>query len=288
MHVMAVDWTAVGSVATGAAAIAAFLTILATVAGFYFQSRSDRAAIIRQNIQFLHGKQAQVLPSINSGLLAITDRQIREFRERLGPTVTASYLLAQLSGDCTLFRASAMDSNLSSTVYSGLSDLWDEMNTRAFDLRGALRIFSYACGVLTDEPRGLCDPDFTIGNFDKLAQRGELAALSNVDNIDDLVNRLLSEQIEQATAQLRNVSEKRIGEGSVFIGILADKVLGLPDGKLLKLSGKQVPPATLELLQANPLSAVSAALRYLLPELSQEDLNTLRTVLDAWMASGRG
>ena len=286
MGILAVDWTAVGSVATGAAAIAAFLAILATLAGYYFQSRSDRAAKIRQNVQFLHGQQVQILPSINSGLLAIIDRQIREFRERLGSTATTSYILDQLSGDYVLFRASAMDSNLSSTAYSRMSDLWNEMNTRASDLRGALRIFSYACRVLTEEPRRVCDPGFTIGILEIMAQRGDLATLTIINSVDEFMDKLLVGQIQRAIDQFRDVSEKRIGQGSVFIGMLADGVLSLSDGKLLKLSGKRMPPPTLELLQENPLEAVSAAMRHLLPEFSEEELSPLRGVLDTWIACG--
>jgi hypothetical protein len=122
MNILAADWTAIGSIAGGLAAIAAFLAIVATVAVYLFQSRHDRAEIIRGNLQFLHGQQAQIVPSITSGLLVITYRQIREFRERLGPGATPVNLLDELFGknspanDRPLFQASALDSNLSSAT----------------------------------------------------------------------------------------------------------------------------------------------------------------------------
>ena len=158
---MAADWTAIGSIAGGFGAVAAFLAILATIAVYFFQSRADKAAAIRQNLQFLHGQQVQVVPSIESGLPAMIDRQVREFRGRLGTGTKPGYFLEELlgngqhAGDRFLFRASAQDSNLSSAAYARMSGIWDEMNIKAFEFRGALRIFSYACETLAKE----CGPD---------------------------------------------------------------------------------------------------------------------------------
>jgi hypothetical protein len=86
VDVAGADWTAIGSIAGGFGTVAAFLAIMVTIAVYFFQNRGEKAAAVRQNLQFLHGQQIQVVPSIAAGLLAIMDRQIREFRERLGQT----------------------------------------------------------------------------------------------------------------------------------------------------------------------------------------------------------
>lgn len=294
MNILAVNWTATGSIFGGAAALAAFLTIAATVVVYYFQSRGDKAATIRQDLQFLHGQQVQVLPSIESGILAIIDRQIREFRERLGSTATSSYFLDelfgniqlpgndQLPGNRSLFRASAMNSNLSSTTYSRMSDIWDGINMRAFEFRGALRIFSYACEVLTEELRRLCGPDFTTSILDTMARRGDRAALSKIESLDELVNKLLTDHIELANRRFKDVYKETIGQGCFFIGMLTDLTLGLSDKALLKLSHKNVQQPTLDLFKANPSEAISASMGHLLPELSEQDLSPLRKVLKRW------
>jgi hypothetical protein len=171
VNAAAADWTAIGSIAGGFGAVAAFLAILATIAVYFFQSRADKAAAIRQNLQFLHGQQVQVVPSIESGLPAMIDRQVREFRGRLGTGTKPGYFLEELlgngqhAGDRFLFRASAQDSNLSSAAYARMSGIWDEMNIKAFEFRGALRIFSYACETLTKECRHLCSPEFTLSTL---------------------------------------------------------------------------------------------------------------------------
>jgi hypothetical protein len=185
MRNMAVDWTAVGSVATGGAMIAAFLAIVATIAVYYFQSRRDRAAAIRQNLQFIHGQQVQVLWLLNLGLEAVICRQIREFKERLGSHVKSAYFIHQLFDNHALFCASAADSNLSSDAYSKMSSVWDQVNAKAFEFRGALHIFSYArctttgagppwtpgpAGSALPDPPLLCRPPRCPGPSDGLAR----------------------------------------------------------------------------------------------------------------------
>jgi hypothetical protein len=96
MNILADNWTAIGSIAGGFAAIFAFGAIVVTIFIYFSQSKGLKAAAVRQDLQFLHGQQTQILPSIKSGLLALIDKQIREFRKRLGPDATPSYLLDQL------------------------------------------------------------------------------------------------------------------------------------------------------------------------------------------------
>jgi hypothetical protein len=288
MHISAVDWTAVGSISAATAAIAAFLTILITVGGSYLRNIRNKVATaqqIRQSIQFINAQQEQVLRSIEQGLPAIIDMQMRGFRERFGSTVTSSYFLDQLFNNYPLFRASAMDSNLSSTAYSRMTEIWNEIDTKAREFRGALRVFSYACGLLIREPYSLSDPSFMTSILDIMAQRGVPASLSEVENLDQLVNELLSEQVQLATKWFSEVSQQKILQGNLFIGILADMALSLPDSRLLKLSSKNVPPPTRSLLEEQPFDAIRSSIGYLQPQLSGPGLNPLLGVLDAWEAS---
>lgn len=285
MQNLAVDWTAVGSVATGAATIAAFLAILATIAVYYLQSRGDRATAIRENLQFIHGQQVQVLWLIGLGHTAILDRQIREFKERLGANAKPSYFINQLFNNHTLFRASAADSNLSSDAYARMSDLWDQINTRAFELRGALRVFSYACRALIEEPYQLCDPDFTVSILDAMSDRRHQAALGRIGNLDELANRVSSELVRLAADRFEDTYRERIERGSVFVGMLADITLALSDRKLLRLSRKRLPQPALGLLKTDLLEAVSASIVHLQPELSDEDMQHLRDILGPWRES---
>lgn len=285
---MNIDWTAVGS-------FAAILTVAATFVIYLFQRSNDkaaaikkdiqdRAAAIRQDIQFLHGQQTQVLPSIESGILAIIDRQLREFRDQLGSTVTPGYFLDRLFNDQSLFKASAMDSNLSSATYSRINDIWDGINIKALEFRGALRIFWYACAALTEDSRRLCAPDFTISILKTMTQRGERSSLSKIDSLDELVNKLISDEvdeIQQATGQFK-AATNRIGQGSVFLGILTDKAFCLSDDELVNLSKKNAPQPHFNLLKTDPSEAISTSIDHLIPELSEDDLKPLRDVLKCW------
>src|SRR5262249_41326319 len=258
-------WTAAGWIATGSGVIAAFRAIAVSVITYFSQRRADKAAASRGILQFLHSQQTQITRSIGSGFLATIDRQIREFRERLGPAAEPSYFLDQLFGngqpsdDRSLFRASALDSNLSSTMYIRMSDVWDGMNMKAFELRGALRIFSYASQVLTGEARRLCAPENTTRILDIMARRGARDILSKINSLDELVNKLLSDQIEIASRQF--ASEKdRIGQGCDFIGALADITLRLSDKELLKLARKVVKQLSYDELDKEPCQAIETSL----------------------------
>lgn len=285
MRSLAVDWTAVGSVATGAATIAAFLAILATIATYYFQSTRDRADAIRENLQFIHGQQVQVLWLIDLGLTAIINRQIRDFKERLGPGAEPSYFIHQLLDNRALFCSSAADSNLSSEAYSRMSSTWDQINTKAFEFRGALRIFSYACRALIEEPYRLCDPDFTVSIIDTMMDRSELAALESIDNLDEAANRVISELTVLAVERFEAAYKRGIENGSVFVGMLADMALSLSDRKLLRLSRKSPLQPSLDSLKANLVDVVFASVHHLQPEFSEKDLRALRVTLGQWKES---
>jgi hypothetical protein len=306
MNILADNWTATGSIATSFGAIAAFLTIAATVLVYRSQSRASRAAAIRQNLQFIHSLESQVTRSIESGFLATIDRQIREFRDRLGQDAQPSYFLEQLFGngqdsdDRSLFKASALDSNLSSTMYIRMSDIWDRMNMKAFEFRGALCVFSIASQVLTEEARSLCAPENTTRILDCMKDNKAKEALSEINDLDDLVNRLLSHQIKWAGHEWES-DKNKIVQGCYFINKLADKTLLLPDRKLLKLAHKklaQKEPALKELasklasnkmsqpsfgeIAGNPSEAIEKSLCNLRPQLKKEDLACLRKIVDGW------
>jgi hypothetical protein len=207
MNILEYNWTAIGSIAAGFGAVAAFLAIVVTVLVFLSQSRRDKAAAIQENLQFLHSQQTRVVQSIESGSLAVIDMQIRESRKRLGSTADAGYFLDQLFGDgkssddrC-LSQASALDSNLSSIMYSRMSDILDRINMTAFEFRGALSIFACACRALTRDARSLCAPETTASILDKMAEPGARDSLGEIECLDELVNRLLSDQLELAKRQ---------------------------------------------------------------------------------------
>jgi len=282
MNILADNWAAAGSIGTGFGAIAAFLAILATLYVYVSQSRGNKAAEIRQNLQFIHSLETQVTRSIDTGFLATIDRQIREFRVRLGPEAKPGYFLEQLfdKGEATagrsLFKASALESNLSSTMYIRMNDIWDSMNMKAFEFRGALCIFSYASQVLTEEARRLCEPETTLFILDAMAKE----TFSETHDLDELVNELLSHQNEKASC-LFNLEESRITQGCLFINTLADKILCLKNRKLLKLANKNMdqPPGFVELAD-NPCQTIDKLLCQLQPTLP--DVNCLRKLVGCW------
>jgi hypothetical protein len=282
MRNAAVDWTAVGSVATGGATIAAFLTILATIAVYYFQSRRDRADTIRQVLQFIHGQQVQVLWLLDLGLMAIIDKQIRDFKDRIGPNAKSDYFIRELFDNQALFRTSAADSNLSSDAYSKMSSVWDQINAKAFELRGALRIFSYACRALIEEPYRLSDPDFTVSVLGAIGDRDQRARMERIDSLDELVNKIVSELAPLAISRFEGTYRRSVEQGSVFVGMLADMTLSLSTRRLLKLSRKRPLQPSLDTLKTNLLEAVSASLDHMKPELPEKDLQALHVVLNGW------
>jgi len=287
MNILAYNWTPIGSIATGSGAIAAFLAIVVTVLVHLSQGRRDKAAAIQEKLQFLHSQQTQVVQSIESGFLAVIDRQIREFRGRLGSTADPCYFLDQLfgdsqsSGDRCLFQASALDSNLSSTMYARMSDIWDRINMTAFEFRGALGIFACACRVLTREARHLCAPETTASILDIMAKQGARDSLNKIECLDELVNRLLSDQVELAKHEFEDELE-RIRKGCFFITTLADKALQLPDRDLLKLARKKVKQSDLNELDKRPSHVIKTSLDHMQPMLSMKDYRELREVLDSW------
>ena len=287
MNILADNWTAIGSIAAGFGAVAAFLAIVVTVLVYRYQSRRDKAATIQENLQFLHSQQTQVVQSIESGFLAVIDRQIREFRARLGSTADPGYFLDQLfgdgqsSGDRCLFQASALDSNLSSTMYARMSDIWDRINMTAFEFRGALGIFACACRALTREARRLCAPETTASILDNMAEQGAWDSWSKNGCLDELVNRLLSAQLELAKQQFED-ELKRLRMGCLFITTLADKALQLSDRKLLKLARKKVQQPDLNKLDKDPGHVIETSLDHMRPMLSAEDCCDLRKVLGSW------
>lgn len=287
MNILADNWTAIGSIATGVGAVAAFLAIVVTVLVYRSQSRRDKAAAIQEKLQFLHSQQTQVVQSIESGFLAVIERQMREFRERLGSTADPGYFLDQLfgdvqsSGDRCLFQASALDSNLSSTMYARMSDIWDRINMTAFEFRGALGIFACACRALTREARRLCAPETTASILDIMAMQGARDSFSRIECLDELVNRLLSDQLELAKQQFED-ELKRIRMGCFFITTLADKALQASDGNLLKLARKKVHQPDLNELDKHPSDVIKTSLDHVRPMLSEKDYCELRGVLDSW------
>jgi type II secretory pathway pseudopilin PulG len=287
MNMLADNWTAIGSIATGFGAVAAFLAIVVTVLVYRYQSRRDKAAAIQENLQFLHSQQTQVVQSIESGFLAVIDRQIREFRARLGSTADPGYFLdhlfgdGQSSGDRCLFQASALDSNLSSTMYARMSDIWDRINMTAFEFRGALGIFACACRALTSEARRLCAPETTAGILDIMAKQKVRDSLSKIECLDKLVNRLLSGQLELAKCEFED-ELKRLRMGCSFITTLADKALQLSDRNLLKLARKKVKQPDLNELDKRPNDIIRTSLDHIRPMLSVKDYCELREVLDSW------
>jgi hypothetical protein len=287
MNTLAVDWTAVGSIATGFGSLATFLTIFVTILVYFLQSRDNKAAAIRESLQFIHSQQTQVTRSIESGFLATIDRQIREFQQRLGSITEPSYFLDQLfgnghaSGDRSLFRASALGSNLSSTMYIRMSDIWDGMNMKAFELRGGLRVFSYVSLVMTEEARDLCAPDNTTRILDIMAGRGARETLCKIPSLDELVNRLLSDQIKLASRQLEK-EQNKIRQGCALISLLADKTLRLSDEKLLGLAEKNVRQLGFDELFDHPRQAIKTSLGDLRPTFSEEDFTAFCEGVDCW------
>jgi hypothetical protein len=287
MNILADNWTAMGSIAAGFGSVVAVLAIVVTVLVYFSQSRREKAAAIQEKLQFLHSQQTQVVQSIESGFLAVIDKQMREFQCRLGPSADPGYFLDQLfgdgqsSGDRCLFQASALDSNLSSTMYARMSDIWDRINMTAFEFRGALGIFACACRALTREARRLCAPETTASILNIMAEQGARESFSRIECIDELVNRLLSDQLELAKCQFDD-ELKRIRMGCAFITTLADKALQLSDRDLLKLARKNVHQPDLNELDKHPSHVIKTSLDHVRPMFSVNDYCELRVVLDNW------
>jgi hypothetical protein len=291
---MNINWTAVGSIAAMFAVVATFIVYffqrISDKAAAIQKERQDRAAVIRQDIQFLHGQQAQIAPSLKSGLAGLIDRQVREFGEHLGADTPPRYVLDELLGDGQtpgdrfLFRASAQNSNLSSVVYIRMNDIWYGLDIKARQFRGALRIFSYACQILAQECSHLCDPDTAVSLLDTMAKRGDRDILEESRNINELVNGLLSVQIRLAENRSGETQEaiKRIGHACFFIGMLADLMLRLPDTDLLMLSDMEVPQPDIEKLTKHPRQAIEESLGNLRSALSAPNMEHLTGVLGRW------
>lgn len=215
-------------------------------------------------------------------VVVYASRQTREFQERLGADAKPAYFLDQLLGDGSpsdarlLFRASALDSCLSSAAYARLSGVLDDMDTRASELRGVLRLFSWACETLTEEARRLFTPEYTLSLLDAIVQRGDRDALKKIRSLDRLADALLSCQLELAARQFTEDQRYKLGQGCFFIGMLADIVLRLPDRELLRLSRSNVQQPMLEELKANEARS----------ELRRGRVAAARELWRSWAAPG--
>jgi hypothetical protein len=166
-------------------------------------------------------------------------------------------------------------------MYIRMSDIWDGMNMKAFELRGALRIFSYVSLVMTEEARDLCAPDNTTRILDIMAGRGARETLCKIRSLDELVNRLLSDQIKLASRQLE-IEQNKIRQGCALISLLADKTLRLSDNKLLELVEKNVHQLGFDELFKYPRQAIKTSLGNLRPTFSEEDLTAFCEGVDCW------
>jgi hypothetical protein len=59
------------------------------------------------------------------------------------------------------------------------------------------------------QSRYLCDPETTTGILDTMAESGDRDALSEINNIDEVINRLLSHQIELVNRQDADTQTRR-------------------------------------------------------------------------------
>jgi len=165
-----------------------------------------------------------------------------------------------------------------------MNNIWYGLDIKARQLRGALRVFSFACQILAQECSRLCDPDTAISLLDAMAKRGDRDMLEESQNVSELVNGLLSVQVRLAESKPGETQEaiERIGHACFFIGMLADLVLRLPDEPLLMLSDMEVPQPDLEMLTQRPRQAIEESLGNLRSVLSALNMDDLAGVLVRW------
>jgi hypothetical protein len=279
MELLATNWEAVGSVATGIAAVAAFAGLLPAFIVYHRQDRRDRATIIRQRIQFIAAQQRQVLISIQVAFPTIIDRQISEFRHSLGTSATSADFLDAIFNNNALFLTSAMDSCLSSVAYSRMNDLWNQINQKASEFRGAFRIFSYACYLLTLEPYRVCSAGFSQNIIASMKANKVPETLEDSDNLDALTNKLRTMQVRVATQIFLARSRDQIQQASLFVSQLAEATLNLEDISLLKLSRKRIVSPSSD---QNLLDKIGESIQDLVPELPDAALVQLRETLKEW------
>jgi len=279
MGLLAVNWDAIGSVATGLAAVAAFLGIVPSLYVYRRQDRRDRETTIVQRIQVIAAETDRVQPLIQLAFPTVMDSQVRQLRQNLGDSVTSAEFLDALFNSSALFLTSGMEGNLSSAVYTRMNDLWDQINQTSAEFRGALRIFYYACYGLTLEPYAICTPTFTKNILDSMKKTGAVEPYHAVANLDTLTNQLLTTVITVGTQIYLARSDGQIEQAARFVSELSEITLNLPEGVLLKLSRKRVatPSPTQDVR-----TKVELALRDLSPEIPEQSLAQLRDRLAKW------
>jgi len=285
MELLATNWEAIGSVATGIAALAAFAGLLPASIIHYRQYRHDRATIIRQRIQFIAAQHEQVLISIQVAFPTIIDRQIRQLRDSLGASATPADFLDAVFNNNALFLTSAMDTCLSSVAYSRMNDLWNQINQKASEFGGAFRIFFYACHLLTIEPYRVCSATFSGNIIASMKANKVPETLEDSDNLDALTNKLRTMQVQVATQIFMASSRNKIQQASRFVSELAEATLNLQDVPLLKLSRKKIIDPSSDQKIHNEiyfLDKIDESIHDLMPELPNAALVQLRETLKEW------
>src|SRR5580704_3747099 len=183
-----VNWTAVGSVFTAIAAIAAIGGILPALYVYRRQDRLSRGSAVRREMRsVLNGcKDIESLTAMS--ISAIVDMQVRTFRKRLGPSATANTFRTNFFAEGNFVIWSAyQEACWESPAFSRLSDLWTSVDRASSDLRGALQIFYYATRLVVGASLAMCFPNSSLLILEQMRNDSKLKdQYITIENLDEL------------------------------------------------------------------------------------------------------
>jgi hypothetical protein len=285
MMPLAINWTAVGSLSTGIAAIAAFCGILPVVYVYRRQDQRDRATAIRQQVRTISNDSAEVSTLTAIAVVSVSDLQIRAFRNKLGSSATAeTFCRYFFMADNFPTGSSMMEGCLASATFVRLSDDWSRLDRVSSELQGALRILFYAARLTAGASINTCFPVSSTLILNNIrSDRKLMDSYKKIDNLDDLTIAISMELGKWMSGVYGLAFQEQIELGNKFITEFSKAVSNLTDRSLLRLAYKGIRSEDTE--TGEFIDDATKLITYLEPELAPQTIEEFRNQLDRWKES---
>lgn len=241
-----VNWTAVGSVFTAIAALAAIGAILPALYVYRRQDRLSRSSEIRREMRSVLNGCKDIRDLTGMSISAIVDVQVRTFRKRLGPSATAnSFRENFFAKDNFIIWSSYQEACWESPAFSRLSDLWSSVDRASSELRGLLQIFYYVTRFVVGDSLAMCFPTSSLLILEQMRNDSKLKdQYASIESLDELT-LIVSTQLGSRMMDVYRMGyDDRIECGVAVLTGLYQAMANLTDKSLLQLSLKGVPLAS--------------------------------------------
>ena len=281
MVLLAVDWTAIGSVSTAIAAIAAFIGIVPALYVYRRQSRQSMASDIRKLVRRISNTSREIGSATGMSVAAIVDAQVSAIRQKLGSSATADTFRAVFfdEGNFVLWSA-YQEACWQSPAYSHLNELWTTIDRDSSELRGAFRILYYVTRLVVAASTAMCFPSSSLRILELMRHDPEVKRrYSSMDNLDELTLAVSSELGMRVMDVWRMGFQDRLSYGQRFAEDLSNALSNLSDSSILKLALKEFDELSGDAISVDGVGELLPLLERIVPS---PVLKELRSQVPQW------